>query len=186
LVVDVDERTRTIRLKPSRGGKVPLFGVVERGFTTRSVARCAISTPAGRHHHFWTRLRASFGGSSRSLQGSATTRNERYPACPNHVPRVLGRRPDSEYHPTVTRFSRHPRGTIGPIISTEKASPAAVQQILAEATTDLVDLVHLASHAKNKIENKYDAFLGAHLLCREYASRQLAPIRLGHSSPAKG
>ena len=37
---------------------------------------------------------------------------------------------------------------------------------------------HLASFAKNKIENKYDGFLGEELLCLEYASRELA-------SPAK-
>ena len=187
LVVDVDEHTRTIRLKPSRGGKVPLFGgggtrvhdeirrEMRHLYTSGETPPFLDETA----RDFLQEARAAFKDmrlhETNAIQRGRTT----YIVC------WEGDRIVSTIQ--LLLASRGiPGERSGPIISTEKASPAAVQQILAEATTALVDPVHLARHAKNKIENKYDCFLGEHLLCCEYASRELAPIRLGHSSPAKG
>jgi ATP-dependent Lhr-like helicase len=177
VVLEVDDSSRTIQLKPSRGGKVPLFG----GGGTRV------------HDEIRHEMRRIYAASDLPayLDGVAITllQEARQAFSDLHLDRTnVVQRGRSTYmmcwegDRTVNTLqlllaSRGvPTERSGPILSTEKASSVEVERLILSAATGTLDLKHLATFAKNKVENKYDSFLAEDLLCLEYASRELGPV----------
>jgi ATP-dependent Lhr-like helicase len=177
LVLDVDDSTRTIQLKPSRGGNVPLFG--GGGIRVHDEIRHEM-----RRIYSASDLPAYLDGVAISLLQEA-----RQAFADLHLDKTNAiQRGRSAYlvcwegDRTVNTLQLLlvslgvPTERSGPILSTEKASSDDVARLVSSSATDALDLKHLATFAKNKVENKYDCFLAEDLLCLEYASRELAPL----------
>lgn len=176
-VVEVDDRSRTIRLEPSRGGKVPLFGgsgfgvhdevrqEMRRIYTGKEVPSYLDETAA----NLLRDARQAFADlrlpSTSVVQHGRTTSMVVWAGdrAVNTVQMVL-----------ASRGIRSQRS--GPILSAEGASPESMRAGQLGAATDGLDLVELARSAKNRILNKYDELLPDELLRIDYASRELARL----------
>ncbi len=176
-VVEVDDESRTIRLVPSRGGKVPLFGgagfgvhdeirrVMRRIYLSKEVPPYLDQTAV----HLLQDARRAFAelrlGSTSIVQGGRTTSLVVWAGdrALNTVQLLL-----------ASRGIQTQRS--GPIISAESADPEKMRMCELEATSEALDLVGLARISKNKKCNKYDNLLPDDLLCMDYASRELARL----------
>jgi ATP-dependent helicase Lhr and Lhr-like helicase len=176
-VVEVDDESRTIRLVPSRGGKVPLFGgagfgvhdeirrVMRKIYLSKDVPpyldQTAINLLQDARRVF-ADLRL---GSTSIVQGGRTTSLVVWAGdrALNTVQLLL-----------ASRGIQSQRS--GPIISAEGGDPEKMRMCELEATSEALDLVGLARISKNKKCNKYDNLLPDDLLSMDYASRELARL----------